>query len=131
MCKEIFIDICHEVASNNLYFVRRTNAAGVSQFSIVQKVTAALRMLAYDGDADGLDEYFHMGESTIQEKLSEFTQTVVNVSWSTYLRTPNAKVISDLLAKADERGFPGMLESIDCMHWVWEKCPTVWHGQYR
>lgn len=55
MCKEMFIDICHEVASNNLYFVRRTNAAGVSQFSIVQKVTAALHMLAYGGDVDGLD----------------------------------------------------------------------------
>jgi hypothetical protein len=127
----MFIDICHEVASNNLYFVRRTNAAGVSQFSTVQKVTTTLRMLACGGDVDRLDEYFHMGESTILETLSEFTQTVVNVSWSTYHRTPNAKDISGLLAKSDERGFPRILGSIDCMHWVWEKCPTVWHGQYR
>lgn len=36
-----------------------------------------------------------------------------------------------LLAKAQERGFPGMIESIDCMHWEWENCPTTWQSQYR
>jgi hypothetical protein len=38
----MFIDICHEVASNNLYFMRRPNAAAVPRFSTVQKVTIAL-----------------------------------------------------------------------------------------
>ena len=48
-----------------------------------------------------------------------------------YLRPPNAEDIARLLQKAEERGFPGMISSIDCMHWEWEKCPTAWHGQYR
>jgi len=24
-----------------------------------------------------------------------------------------------------------MIGSIDCMHWVWEKCPMAWQGEHR
>ncbi|WVZ83764.1 hypothetical protein U9M48_030869 [Paspalum notatum var. saurae] len=34
-------------------------------------------------------------------------------------------------AVADNRGFPGMIGSIDCMHWEWEKCPVAWGGDHR
>nr|GEW25084.1 hypothetical protein [Tanacetum cinerariifolium] len=47
-----------------------------------------------------------------------------------YLRKPNENDLSRLLHVGEERGFPGMIGSIDCMHWQWKNCPTAWAGQY-
>ena len=47
-----------------------------------------------------------------------------------YLRAPNANDVARLLEIGEKRGFPGMLGSLDCMHWSWKNCPTTWTGQY-
>lgn len=30
----------------------------------------------------------------------------------------------------EQRGFPGMWGSIDCMRWKWKNCPTTWKDIY-
>jgi hypothetical protein len=42
---------------------------------------------------------------------------------------PHVRMLS-VLQVNESRGFPGMLGSIDCMHWRWEKCPLAWRGQF-
>nr|XP_043638334.1 uncharacterized protein LOC122609347 [Erigeron canadensis] len=48
-----------------------------------------------------------------------------------YLRRPTLEDIQRLYARHEElNGFPGMLGSIDCMHWPWKNCPKAWQGQF-
>jgi hypothetical protein len=47
-----------------------------------------------------------------------------------YLRKPNNNDIDHLLQMGETRGFPGMLGSVDCMHWEWKNCPVAWKGQF-
>ena len=93
-------------------------------------MTTALRMLAYGMPTDSLDEYVRIGESTTIERVKRFCQGVVKIFGLEYLRSPNVADISRLLRKANQRGFPGMLGSLDCMHWAWKNCLAAYHGMY-
>ena len=47
-----------------------------------------------------------------------------------YLRSLTASDIARLFHVSEQRDFPGMLGSLDCMHWKWKNYPTAWAGQY-
>ncbi|KAL9432461.1 hypothetical protein AB3S75_027487 [Citrus x aurantiifolia] len=87
-------------------------------------------MLAYDMLANAIDEYIKIGESTTIESLKRFCCAIVEVFAEQYLRSPNANEVAILLHVGKERGFLGMLGSLNCMHWKWNNCPTAWVGQY-
>ena len=130
LSRPLFLRILHTLQQHDHYFVQRRNAANTVGLSGEQKMTAALRMLAYGMSADSLDEYVRIGETTIIQCVKRFCQGVVQIFGHEYLRSPNAADISRLLRKANQRGFPGMLGSLDCMHWVWKNCPSAYHGMY-
>ncbi|KAF5449965.1 hypothetical protein F2P56_012194 [Juglans regia] len=89
-------------------------------------MTAAIRMLAYGVTADLMDEYIRIGESTARQSMKKFVKAIVSIFGGEYLRSPNSSDIVRLLDAGQRRGFPGMLGSIDCMHWKWKNCPTAW-----
>ena len=62
-----FLRILHTLQQHNDFFVQRRNDAKVVGLSGEQKMTAALRMLAYGMYADSLDEYVRIGETTTIE----------------------------------------------------------------
>ena len=88
-------------------------------------------MLAYGVPGDLIDEYVRMSESTCLESLYKFCKAVIAVFGPEYLREPTAEDTACLLAMNASMGFPGMLDSIGCMHWEWKNCPSAWQGQYK
>jgi hypothetical protein len=110
MSKTLFLQIVTVVESHDEYFHQK-------RVFPIQKVVGAFCMLAYGVFVDFLYDYVRMVECTIIESLKHFVKAVVDFFGDKYLRAPNAQDTARLMAMNSARGFPGMLGSIDCMHW--------------
>lgn len=130
MCRDLFQRIADAIVVHDLYFVQKRNCTGLLAHSTYQKMTAAMRILCYGVPADLIDDHLAMGESKAIKCLRRFVKAIVGIFGEEYLRAPNAQDTERLLAMNKDRGFPGMLGSVDCMHWKWKNCPTSWHGQF-
>ncbi|KAJ0684321.1 putative harbinger transposase-derived protein [Helianthus annuus] len=130
MQKPLFLRIVAAVTANDIYFQQRRDATGRQGLSPLQKCTGAMRVLAYGTSADAHDEYLRMSETVTRASLIKFVEGVISCFGQEYLRRPNNGDLARLLHVGADRGFPGMVGSIDCMHWEWKNCPTAWAGQY-
>ncbi|XP_024006841.1 uncharacterized protein LOC112083379 [Eutrema salsugineum] len=130
MNKPLFMRIVDRLSEEVPYFQQRRNAAGRLGLSALQKCTAAIRMMAYGCAAVAVDEYLRLGESTAILCLENFTHGIIQLFGDEYLRRPTQEDLQRLLDEGESRGFPGMIGSIDCMHWEWKNCLTAWKGQY-
>ena len=130
MNKTLFLRIVQSLTNELPYFQQRRNAHGRLGLSALQKCTAAIRMLAYGQSGDMYDEYLRLGESTSRLCLDNFTNGIIQLFGAEYLRRPTPADLQRLLDVGEARGFPGMVGSIDCMHWEWKNCPTAWRGQF-
>ncbi|KAF5450133.1 hypothetical protein F2P56_030508, partial [Juglans regia] len=111
MQRHLFLRIQAEVGAYDPYFVQRRDAARRLGHSSLQKITAAMRILAYGVSGDFVDEYLRIAENTATECLKKFVKAVIFIFSNEYLRSPNDNDIARLLAVGESRGFPGMLGS--------------------
>ncbi|CAM8999165.1 unnamed protein product [Rhodiola kirilowii] len=117
MSRNLFNRIKTTLCNHDPFWHQRRDAAGVLGLLPEQKMTAIIRMLAYGSCADQCAEITRMGVTTTLECMKEWCGHIVHIFGDHYLRAPNAADLSRLLRRAEQRGFPGMIGSIDCMHW--------------
>ncbi|GJW45888.1 ALP1-like protein isoform X1 [Tanacetum coccineum] len=88
--------------------------------------------MAYGTSPDAFDEYLQIAERTSRECLDHFTKCIHVLYYDKFLRRPTATDIQKTYELHEEKhGLPGMLGSIDCMHWDWKNCPKSLHGQFK
>ncbi|XP_020182214.1 uncharacterized protein [Aegilops tauschii subsp. strangulata] len=130
MRKNVFDRLYHRVRSFDDHFILKKDAVERIGFSGYQKCTAALRTLAYGTAADSWDEYLWIRESTCGDAMVNFATAVVSVFGPQYLRESNVEDTERLLTISEARGWPGLLGSLDSMHWKWKSFPKALQGQY-
>jgi hypothetical protein len=131
MRKALFLRMVEDVTTKNRYFVQKRSATNIKGFTPIHKCLVALRMLAYGGAADSLDDPYKMAKSTILDTLMHFVTTMIELYEKEYLRPPRPRELEVILSQNEARGFPGIIGNIDCMHWEWENCSTSWAGMFK
>jgi hypothetical protein len=128
MRRELFWKIHDKICGEDEYFIQKRDATGLLGLSSIQKITAALRMLALGVGGDATDEYCRLSKSTALNSLLRFVKAVRVVFEAEYLSQPTREEVEMQLQVNAARGFPGMFGSIDCMHVKWKNCPVAWQG---
>ena len=128
--ERIFWDITDPEIGHHFFF-SRPDATGVLGPSSLQKVCAAIRQLAYGTASDHVEEYTGVADSTALSCLRKFCKFVIRQYGPEYLGAWKERDIKKEMKANADRGFPGMLGSIDCTHWQWKMCPISWQGMYQ
>ncbi|GJZ66423.1 hypothetical protein Tco_0623119 [Tanacetum coccineum] len=139
MSRKLFLKIVNGISSYTAdplpqhfhFFKSRLDCTGRMSISALMKCTAAIRQMAYGSTPDAFDEYLQMSEHTARDALFFFNMCIIELYMPKYLRKPTLEDVVKIQQKHNNvHGFPGMLGSIDCMHWEWKNCPVSWQGQY-
>ena len=60
-----------------------------------------------------------------------YFQIVLDEFENEYLPPIDKELTLKLCKLHEQVGWPGLLGSLDCSHWVWSRCPKSLHGEYK
>ncbi|CDF35116.1 unnamed protein product [Chondrus crispus] len=101
--KQRFMEI-FDVLQSDRFFTQQKDCTGKLGLSGLQKATAAIRVMAYGGASDALDEYLRIASSTVDICLRKFVELLLRNYEETYLRSPTASDLRLLLSRSSDRG---------------------------
>jgi hypothetical protein len=93
----MFVDIVKSCEKHSRSFIRQPNAARIFGFRSNQKISVAMRVIAYGIPADYTDEYLRIGEDTTISCVRMFAKTVLRVFGPKYLRAPKDEDVQRFL----------------------------------
>jgi hypothetical protein len=112
----LFLSIMHKLSEISLYFCENYDATSRAGLTALQKCITDLRQLTYVIAVDTIDEYMKLGKTTALECLEYCCSGIIECFGDEFLRRHTIADTQRLLVSTEERGFFGMLGSIDCMH---------------
>jgi len=130
MSTALFLHNC-DALRNRRWWRRQINATGRPQAHPLQKLFAAIRVLASGEAYDRGDENVRLSRSTIAVAVDKFVRFIIQRFGPEYLRPPNDAELNDILQRNAARGMPGCIKSMDCSQWQWRACPTALAGQFQ
>ena len=77
------------------------------------------------------EEYYRMAPSTAREAMLRWSGRIQSCFEQEYLRQPTHNDIVTQMTVNQDREWPGMFGSIDCMHWKWKLCRVVLQWSYQ
>ena len=131
---KLFLRLLYEIQdpdSGHVEFQRGPDVTGEPSASALQKLTAVFRILAYGVAFDAVHDYTGIQEAVARKVFYGFCDWLSERYGGTYLGVWTPEAIAKEMSKNAERGFTGMLGSIDCTHWEWKNCPMPWQGQFQ
>ena len=131
MKQTLYLQIERWLISNYRFLTQRVDATGILGISPRQKIMTAIRLLATGCSSDDVDDRSRIAESTMLDILDCFCAAIIEQYGKEFLREPTEHDLGIILRDNERDGWPGMLGSIDCMHWKWKNCPKAWAGMYQ
>jgi Plant transposon protein len=98
---------------------------GLLGLSEEQKLTASFQLFAYGEAPDATDKYFCMAQSTDRKDLKHFCKHMIEVFKPIYLCMSSRETFQEISHNNAGKVFPGIIGSLDCMHWFWKYCPKA------
>lgn len=112
-------------------FLGNTDAVGRAGASAMQKIVAVMRQLAYGTANDAQTEYSGVKRDCARKALYSYCKFIIRAYGPEYLGSWGEEELKTEMEANAKRGFPGMMGSIDCTHWLWKNCPIAWQGMYQ